>query len=73
MNLQNIPNHFTPRLRVTCSSRKTALLNALLWSGVVMGSVLTSSAEAAIALDRTRVVFDGDHRSVSLNVSNQNK
>ncbi|WP_299998588.1 fimbria/pilus periplasmic chaperone [uncultured Cedecea sp.] len=38
-----------------------------------MGSALATSAEAAIALDRTRVVFDGDHRSVSLNVSNQNK
>nr|WP_261457523.1 fimbria/pilus periplasmic chaperone [Serratia fonticola] len=30
-------------------------------------------AQAAIALDRTRVIFDGSQKSVSLNVSNQNK
>ena len=30
-------------------------------------------AHAAIALDRTRVIFDGDQKTVSLNISNQNK
>ncbi|EPR1089666.1 MULTISPECIES: fimbria/pilus periplasmic chaperone [Serratia] len=31
------------------------------------------SSQAAIALDRTRVIFDGSVQSVSLSVSNQNK
>lgn len=30
-------------------------------------------AEAAIALDRTRVIFDGEQSSVSLNITNKNK
>jgi P pilus assembly chaperone PapD len=30
-------------------------------------------ALAAIALDRTRVIFDGDQKSISLSISNQNK
>ena len=34
---------------------------------------LPVSSQAAIALDRTRVVFDGGLQSVSLSVSNQNK
>ncbi|RTP97307.1 molecular chaperone [Enterobacter sp. WCHEn045836] len=32
-----------------------------------------ASAQAAIALDRTRVIFDGGQSSVSMSVSNQNK
>lgn len=40
----------------------------------LIGSVfLPVSSQAAIALDRTRVVFDGGLQSVSLSVSNQNK
>lgn len=39
----------------------------------VMGSLASQQAYSAIALDRTRVVFDGDQDSISLNVSNQNK
>ena len=35
--------------------------------------VFTQQAIAAIALDRTRVIFNGADKSVSLNVSNQNK
>jgi len=34
---------------------------------------MAHQSQAAIALDRTRVVFDGKQNSVSLNVSNQNK
>lgn len=44
---------------------KTTLLTAL-----VLGS---QAANAAIALDRTRVVYDGQNKSVSLNISNENK
>ncbi|WP_261110677.1 fimbria/pilus periplasmic chaperone [Serratia liquefaciens] len=39
----------------------------------LLGAVIAQQALAAIALDRTRVIFDGDQRSVSLNISNQNK
>ncbi|MBC3252357.1 fimbria/pilus periplasmic chaperone [Serratia fonticola] len=40
---------------------------------VLLSTLTVSSAQAAIALDRTRVIFDGSQKSVSLNVSNQNK
>ncbi|HBS6039732.1 fimbria/pilus periplasmic chaperone [Klebsiella aerogenes] len=46
---------------------------AFLASIAVLGSALLPTAEAAIALDRTRVIFDGSQKSISLNVSNQNK
>lgn len=36
--------------------------------GVVQGG-----AQAAVALDRTRAVFNGDSKSISLNISNDNK
>ncbi|HIE1345153.1 TPA: fimbria/pilus periplasmic chaperone [Serratia marcescens] len=39
----------------------------------LLGAVVAQQAHAAIALDRTRVIFDGDQKSVSLNISNQNK
>lgn len=35
--------------------------------------IVTQQAQAAIALDRTRVVFEGGQKSVSLSVSNENK
>ena len=41
--------------------------------GVLIYTVASQSALAAIALDRTRVVFNGGDKSVSLNVSNDNK
>ncbi|WP_226886272.1 fimbria/pilus periplasmic chaperone [Serratia ureilytica] len=44
-----------------------AVTSLLLSAGVV------ESVHAAIALDRTRIIFDGSQKSVSLNVSNQNK
>ncbi|EMH4138340.1 fimbria/pilus periplasmic chaperone [Serratia marcescens] len=39
----------------------------------LLGALLAPQVQAAIALDRTRVVFDGGQNSVSLNISNQNK
>lgn len=41
--------------------------------GALMAGILAQSAQAAIALDRTRVVFDGSQKTMSLNISNQNK
>ncbi|HHQ6633305.1 TPA: fimbria/pilus periplasmic chaperone [Serratia fonticola] len=50
------------------SKRIAALLTVALLSAMA-----AQQAQAAIALDRTRVIFDGSQKSVSLNVSNQNK
>ncbi|MFG1174699.1 fimbria/pilus periplasmic chaperone [Erwiniaceae bacterium CAU 1747] len=41
--------------------------------GLALAPLMIQSAFAAIALDRTRVVFDGGQKSVSLSVSNENK
>ncbi|MEX2944256.1 fimbria/pilus periplasmic chaperone [Serratia fonticola] len=42
-------------------------------AGILLGTLLAPQAQAAIALDRTRIIFDGSQKSVSLNISNQNK
>ncbi|WP_375056772.1 fimbria/pilus periplasmic chaperone [Zobellella sp. DQSA1] len=44
-----------------------------LTAGTLLLSLVAQQAGAAIALDRTRVVFDGGANSASLNVSNENK
>lgn len=48
---------------------KTRLLTAT----TLLLAIITPQANAAIALDRTRVIFDGANKSVSMNVSNENK
>ncbi len=50
---------------------KKVLFNIVIAISCLSG--LFTQAQAAIALDRTRVVFDGDLKSVSLGISNQNK
>ena len=45
----------------------------LLATTALLAGALAPAANAAIALDRTRVIFDGSVQSVSLSVSNQNK
>lgn len=47
---------------------KISLLAALL-----VGLLMTQSASAALALDRTRAILNGDQPSVSMSVTNQNK
>nr|WP_229655761.1 fimbria/pilus periplasmic chaperone [Pantoea sp. 201603H] len=39
----------------------------------LLSGFIAPASQAAIALDRTRVIFDGSQSSVSLNISNQNK
>lgn len=53
--------------------KEVRVLTSLLFSAAIAVPILGNSAHAAIALDRTRVVFDGENNSVSLNVSNENK
>jgi len=42
-------------------------------AGAILCALTAQSAFAAIALDRTRVVYNGSQKSISLNVSNENK
>jgi P pilus assembly chaperone PapD len=44
-----------------------------LGTALVIGVLTAQSASAAIALDRTRVIFDGKNKSVALNIENKNK
>lgn len=46
---------------------------AVLLIGAVMASASLPSAYAAVALDRTRAIMTGDDKSISLNISNENK
>ncbi|MGP0901235.1 fimbria/pilus periplasmic chaperone [Serratia sp. CY52157] len=52
-------------------SKRNAI--GLLATTSLLAGALAPTAQAAIALDRTRVIFDGGVQSVSLSVSNQNK
>lgn len=45
--------------------------NAVLCATLLM--ITSYAAQAAIALDRTRAVFNGGDKSISLNISNENK
>lgn len=40
---------------------------------VIVGLMTSQTACAAVALDRTRVIFDGSHQAESLSITNQNK
>ncbi|MGP2446622.1 fimbria/pilus periplasmic chaperone [Pantoea ananatis] len=63
--VKNTPPSSQSALRGT---GRQALLAALL-----LAALGAQQAQAAIALDRTRVIFDGNQKSVSLSVTNQNK
>jgi P pilus assembly chaperone PapD len=41
--------------------------------GLVLAAITAQSAEAAIALDRTRVIYNGAEKSMSVNIENKNK
>lgn len=58
----------TTRTSALYCTRKLALATLLLTAVVV-----SQSANAAIALDRTRVILDGGDKSVSLGITNENK
>lgn len=62
-----IPNiHFK-----TIKRQPSLILTAM--SVLLLSAITVQQAQAAIALDRTRVIFDGSQKAVSLNISNQNK
>ncbi|AAP95263.1 molecular chaperone [[Haemophilus] ducreyi] len=42
-------------------------------TGIIVGVFVTNATQAAIGLDRTRVVFEGDKKAMSLGISNNNK
>lgn len=47
-------------------------LNKIAFITLLGGALMAQQASAAIALDRTRVIFDGKAKSASLSISNQN-
>ncbi|MBP6123807.1 MULTISPECIES: fimbria/pilus periplasmic chaperone [Providencia] len=49
--------------------RKSVFLTSI----ISLSTLVCNSANAAIALDRTRVIFNGTEKTISLNVTNQNK
>lgn len=52
---------------------RNTFLTSTVITVTLLGTMSAQQAVAAIALDRTRVIFDGSQSSVSLNISNQNK
>nr|WP_272520761.1 MULTISPECIES: fimbria/pilus periplasmic chaperone [unclassified Providencia] len=42
-------------------------------SSLIGLTILSSTAYGAVSMDRTRVIFDGSQKSISLNISNNNK
>ncbi|MEQ4691231.1 MULTISPECIES: fimbria/pilus periplasmic chaperone [Providencia] len=42
-------------------------------AGLTSFLLCSYTAQAAVSMDRTRVIFDGDQKSISLNISNNNK
>ncbi|CAE1140953.1 putative periplasmic pilus exported chaperone [Serratia sp. Tan611] len=61
-------------VKTMLNQTQTRLNIAVLGAPLVIAALLTAApAQGAIALDRTRVIFDGDQKTVSLNISNQNK
>lgn len=42
-------------------------------SSLIGCAMLISTANGAVSMDRTRVIFDGSQKSISLNISNNNK
>jgi len=57
---------------MTAQPRKPAWKAAAV-TVALLSALAAQQANAAIALDRTRVIFDGGQKAISLNVSNQNK
>ncbi|HBI10841.1 MAG TPA: molecular chaperone, partial [Franconibacter pulveris] len=47
--------------------------NVSVVAAALLAALTAQQACAAIALDRTRVVYNGGEKSVSLNISNENK
>lgn len=45
----------------------------ILVSSLVSGALVVQSAQAAISLDRTRVIYNGADKSMTLNIENKNK
>ncbi|MGL5954612.1 MAG: fimbria/pilus periplasmic chaperone [Providencia rustigianii] len=48
-------------------------IKTILISGIFGSLALINLSEAAVSLDRTRIIFDGENKSVSLIINNNNK
>lgn len=47
--------------------------NLTIITGLVLATLTVQSAQAAIALDRTRIIYNGTEKSMTVNVGNKNK
>lgn len=52
---------------------KLSIREIFMQTVILLSVSFMAPAQAAIALDRTRIVFDGTQKSVSLNITNENK
>ncbi|EFE96857.1 fimbria/pilus periplasmic chaperone [Serratia odorifera] len=55
------------------NTARFSLLSTFAAMAALSAGMVATSSQAAIALDRTRVIFSGDQKTMSLNVSNQNQ
>jgi len=53
--------------------KKAIPLLSTLAASLILAAVVNQPAEAAIALDRTRVIFDGTEHAMTVNIHNDNK
>ena len=53
--------------------KKIHLKKSVMTVSLLAGLMIAQQASAAIALDRTRVIYNGGEKSISLNISNENK
>lgn len=70
MDAQNFYSHYFWKSKTEMT---TFPITARMALGTLTLILLAQQANAAIALDRTRVVFDGGKSSMSVSISNQNK
>lgn len=73
MHYETMKNTTSSRSPLLCVLQMPRGLHVPLVASLLLLALSAHQAQAAIALDRTRVIFDGGLKSVSLNVTNQNK
>ncbi|MBH3259859.1 fimbria/pilus periplasmic chaperone [Serratia marcescens] len=68
-----MPDHHAVTTKQAAVKPHRALVALTATTTLLLSALTAQSVQAAIALDRTRVIFDGSESSVSLSISNQNK
>lgn len=68
MTQRRSPNNLNEKVNVMKLNQRIITCTAL-----ILGALTAQQALAAISLDRTRVIYNGSERSISLSISNENK